>query len=113
MASSFVIKKARNGRFFFNLKAANGQTVLTSEMYNSKAAVTNGIKAVKANAGKKSQFERKTSKGGKPYFILLAGNKEPIGSSEEYSSNSAMENGIMAVGRAAAKAVTVDKTQPS
>jgi uncharacterized protein YegP (UPF0339 family) len=109
MAASFVIQKAKNGRFFFNLRAANNQTVLTSEMYNSKAAGMNGIAAIKKNAPKKSQFERKLSKSGKPYFVLLAANREPIGSSEVYSSRSAMENCIKAVQRAAAKAVIVDK----
>jgi uncharacterized protein YegP (UPF0339 family) len=109
MPASFVFQKANNGRFFFNLRAANHQTVLTSEMYSSKAACMKGIAAVKENARKKSQFERRVSKSGKPYFVLLAANKEPVGSSEMYSSRSAMENGIKAVQHAAAKAVVVEK----
>lgn len=43
-------KTAANGQFFFNLKAANSQTIGTSEMYTSAAARDKGIDSVKANA---------------------------------------------------------------
>ncbi len=39
-----------NGKQFFNLLAANGQVIGTSEMYESVAARDNGIKSVKAHA---------------------------------------------------------------
>lgn len=43
-------KVASNGKPFFNLKAANGQVIGTSEMYESTAARDNGIESVKSNA---------------------------------------------------------------
>lgn len=46
----FEIKIAKNGQHFFNLKAGNGQIILTSEMYTTKAACDNGIESVKKNA---------------------------------------------------------------
>lgn len=46
----FELKTAKNGDFFFNLTAANGQVIATSEMYKSKAAAENGIASVKTNA---------------------------------------------------------------
>jgi uncharacterized protein YegP (UPF0339 family) len=42
----FVITNRKNGEFQFNLKAANGQVILTSEGYNNKAACVNGIESV-------------------------------------------------------------------
>jgi uncharacterized protein YegP (UPF0339 family) len=36
MAAKFQIKKASNGEFMFNLKASNGETILTNEWYVSK-----------------------------------------------------------------------------
>jgi len=45
-------KRAANGQHFFNLTAANNQTIGTSEMYNSVAARDQGIESVKDNAPK-------------------------------------------------------------
>jgi len=42
-------KTAKNGKPYFNLKAANGQIIGTSEMYSSEAACENGITSVKKN----------------------------------------------------------------
>lgn len=43
-------KTASNGQFFFNLTAANQQTIGTSEMYTTASARDKGIASVKANA---------------------------------------------------------------
>ena len=37
MAAKFEIKKSANEQFMFNLKAANGEVILTSETYSPKA----------------------------------------------------------------------------
>lgn len=41
---------ASNGKFYFNLKATNGQIIGTSEMYESEAGRNNGITSVQKNA---------------------------------------------------------------
>jgi uncharacterized protein YegP (UPF0339 family) len=46
----FDRKEAKNGQFYFNLKATNGQVIGTSEMYKAKAGMENGIESVKKNA---------------------------------------------------------------
>ena len=50
MAVKFVLKKGSTGKFHFNLQAANGQVIATSEAYNSKESALNGIESVKKNA---------------------------------------------------------------
>ena len=50
MPGKFELKKARNGKFHFNLKATNGQIIATSEMYETKKAALNGIASVAKNA---------------------------------------------------------------
>ncbi|MBR9860005.1 YegP family protein [bacterium] len=42
--------EAKNGSFYFNLKAGNGEIIGSSEMYTTKAARDNGIESVKTNA---------------------------------------------------------------
>jgi uncharacterized protein len=97
MAGKFEIKKSPKGQFMFNLKAANGQIILTSEQYKDKAGAKGGIESVKKNASNENNYERKMSGKKEPYFVLKAANGQVIGMSEMYSSNSAMENGISAV----------------
>ena len=47
---SFILKKAKNDKFYFVLTAKNGQIIAQSEMYNSKDAAENGIRSVQENA---------------------------------------------------------------
>ena len=106
----FVITKRANGEFQFNLKAGNGQTILTSEGYTTKAACLNGIESVKTNSQDDDRYERKESSNGKPYFTLKAGNGQIIGSSEMYESTSARDNGIASVKSNAPDAEIDDQT---
>lgn len=93
----FSIKEGKNGQFYFNLKASNGQIILSSEGYTTKAACMNGVESVQKNSSNDSRYERKESSNGKPYFVLKAGNHQVIGKSELYESNASMENGIESV----------------
>jgi len=61
MAGKFVLKKGASGKFHFNLQAANGQVIATSETYESKESALKGIESVKTNAPA-AQVEDETSK---------------------------------------------------
>jgi uncharacterized protein len=93
----FVIKTAKNGEFFFNLKAGNGETILTSEMYTTKSSCKNGIESVQNNCTDDKKYDRKLSTSKKHYFVLRAGNNQIIGNSELYESSAGMESGIASV----------------
>ncbi len=113
MAAAFELKKTANGEFMFNLKAGNGEIILTSERYTSKGGAENGIESVRTNAPDDARYDRRESKAGEPYFVLKAGNGEIIGQSEMYSSTSACENGIESVKRNAPDAALKDRTEDS
>lgn len=93
----FIISTRKNGEFQFNLKAANGQVILSSEGYSSKAGCQNGIESVRKNSQDDSKFERLTAKDGSFYFNLKATNGQVIGSSQMYESDNGMEKGIESV----------------
>ena len=95
--SKFEIYKDRGGEFRFRLKAGNGQNILASEGYKAKSGCTNGIESVRTNSQDDDRYERLESSSGSPYFVLRATNGQVIGTSEMYSSFSAMENGIASV----------------
>ena len=106
----FEIKKDKAGKFRFNLKAGNGQVILSSQGYSSRSGCENGIDSVRNNSKKDGMFDRCEAKNGSPYFCLKSTNGQVIGSSEMYSSKSAMENGIASVKKNAGKAKVVDIT---
>jgi uncharacterized protein YegP (UPF0339 family) len=113
MAGTFDLKQGGNGQFMFNLKAGNGEVILTSELYKQKQSAIAGIDSVKANAGDDACYERKTAKNGQPFFVLTATNGQIIGKSEMYSSVSAMENGIQSVKNNGPVAAIEDSTEDS
>ena len=104
------LKTASNGQFRFNLKASNGQVILTSELYTEKRGALNGIESVKRNAPINERYERKANKNGEPYFVLKASNGQVVGQSETYSSTAAMEGGIESVKKNAPDAAIDDLT---
>jgi uncharacterized protein YegP (UPF0339 family) len=111
MTAVFDLKQGGNGQFMFNLKAGNGEVILTSELYKQKQSAIAGIDSVRVNAGDDTRYERKTAKNGQPFFVLIATNGQIIGKSEMYSSNSAMENGIQSVKENGPEAAIEDRTK--
>lgn len=110
MAAKFQLKQGGGGQFMFNLKAANGEVILTSELYKEKQSALAGIESVKANGPIEARYERKTASNGQAYFALKASNGQMIGKSEMYSSAAAMENGILSVMKNAPVAGIEDST---
>lgn len=94
----FEIFKSESGdKFYFRLKAKNGQIILSSQGYTSKGGCTNGIESVKSNAENDDAYERKEAVNGKFHFNLEAKNGQVIGKSQMYASTSSMETGISSV----------------
>ena len=108
MAGKYEITKTQNGKVLFNLKATNGQVILTSQMYENKDSALAGIESVKVNGSNDAQFERKVASNGQAYFNLKATNGQVIGKSETYKTTAAMENGISSVKKNASSAQIPD-----
>ena len=97
MSGWFELKKTPSGEFRFNLKAGNGEIILTSEGYKAKASAKNGIASVQKNCGDSSKYNKLVAKNGKFYFALKAANSQIIGSSQMYASESGRDNGVDSV----------------
>jgi uncharacterized protein YegP (UPF0339 family) len=110
MLGKFEIKKAKDGEFYFHLKAPNGQIILASEMYERKASALNGIQSVKKNSPDDKRYERKEARNGNFMFNLKAANHEVIGTSQTYTSSEACNHGIASVKTNAPKAKVLDET---
>ena len=107
----FIMRRVNSG-IKFDLKAANGQTILSSEVYTSEAACRKGMESVMKNAplarienqteeGWKTQvhpkFEVYRDKKGGYRFRLKARNGEIIAVSDSYHAKAGCMNGIESV----------------
>jgi uncharacterized protein len=108
MAGKFVVTKRDNGKYHFNLKAGNGEIILSSQMYTTKSGAMNGVDSVKTNGVVEARFDKRSSSKDQPYFVLKAGNGEIIGTSEMYTSTSGRDNGIASVMKNSADAKVDD-----
>jgi uncharacterized protein YegP (UPF0339 family) len=109
--AKFVVTKRQNGEFQFNLKAGNGEIILTSEGYAARAGCNTGIESVRKNASDDSKFDQKVSKDNRFYFNLKATNGQIIGVSEMYNTEAAREQGIESVKKNAPAADVADESQ--
>lgn len=105
----FIIKTGKDEQYYFSLKAGNGEKILASEGYTTKANCNNGIDSVKTNSQDDSKFEKKSSTNGKSYFVLKATNGQVIGTSEMYESTAGRDNGIATVKSNAPKATITEE----
>lgn len=110
VTGKFEIKKAKDGRFVFNLYAPNRVIVATSQVYSSSTAAVNGINSVIANAEKAPvedwtlkkepevlkfpKWEMYIDKGGQYRFKLYAANGSCICHSQGYTAKANCKNGI-------------------
>ena len=107
----FEVSTRTNGEFQFNLKAENGQVILTSQGYAGKDGCMNGIESVRKNGADESMFEKKEAANGKVYFNLKSSNGQIIGTSQMYADASGRDNGIASVGKNAPDAEVVEVTE--
>lgn len=106
---TFNVKTGADGQFYFNLKAANGQIILGSEGYTTRAACDNGIESVRKNAPEDGRYDKKESTNGKHYFNLKAGNGQVIGKGQMYADAAGRDNGIESVKTNAPDATVVEE----
>ncbi len=92
----FETFKGLDEKFYFHLKAENGQLVLHSQSYASKAGATGGIDTVRSNGVNAARYQVREAADGQFYFVLKAGNGKVIGNSELYDSKAGAEAGIEA-----------------
>lgn len=107
----FLIRKVKSG-IKFDLKAANGQTVLTSEVYTSQASCRKGMESIRKAAPlapvedltesgqvqkANPKFEVYTDKNGQFRFRLKSRNGKIIGISDGYRTKAGAFSGIESV----------------
>lgn len=121
MSARFEIKIAKNGEYMFNLFAANGKIVATSETYTTLQNCKGGIESIRANALSHTEdqteegytellcpkYEIFTDKEGKFRFHLRASNGEIVCASQGYTARASARAGIESIAENAPSAEIV------
>ncbi|MEG2870709.1 MAG: YegP family protein [Clostridium sp.] len=107
----FLIKKTEMG-IVFHLRAANGETIGVSQVYESEEACKKGIESVmkvaptagvedqtrsRSKELKNPKFEIYKDKGGKFRFRLKAHNGQEVLASQGYTAKASCKNGIQSI----------------
>ena len=118
--SRFILRQVLSG-YKFDLTAANGQVILSSEVYDTRSAAVKGIASVRTNAPKARvedqtgegwataahpKFELYQDRAGQYRFRLKARNGKIIGISESYTGKAGCLGGIESVMKNAPEAET-------
>ena len=121
---SFEIKKSKDGRFVFNLYAANKVIIATSQTYSSSQSALTGVSSVIANAEKAAiedqtlknftpqsfpKWEIYIDKAGQFRFRLLATNGSCVCHSQGYTQKTTCKKGIESIIRTV-KSAEIDKS---
>jgi uncharacterized protein YegP (UPF0339 family) len=122
MPHKFSIVPAKDKQFRVQF-GYNGEIMVWSENYKTKASASNCVESIKKNApgasvvdlkagetGKGYRFELAEAKNGQSYVRFVAANGEPMVVSETYKSRSSAKNCIKSVMTRAAGAAVSDET---
>jgi uncharacterized protein YegP (UPF0339 family) len=120
---NFDLEQASNGDWYFNLVAANGETIGTSQLYSTKAHAERGARTVRAlvrllrapasttGAARSEKFEIFKGEDGQSYFRLRAANGEIMLSSEGYTVKASAQKGIASVKANGSSAVNYEVSE--
>jgi uncharacterized protein YegP (UPF0339 family) len=97
MSGWYELHQNEKGTFSFVLKAGNGEVILRSEGYETRASAENGIASVQKNSPNAASYERSDAADGRFYFNLKAANHQVIGTSQMYKSAASRDAGIESV----------------
>lgn len=90
----FQIFRGLDGKYYFHVRARNGEIVLQSQGYASSSGAKNGANSVNTNGSNPARYTVLPAADGRFYFTLKAGNGQVIGRSEMYETKSNAERGI-------------------
>lgn len=92
--AKFQTFKGLDGKYYFHARAANGEIVLQSQAYTTKASANAGISSVQTNGVIASRYSVLPAADGSYYFVLKAANGQVIAVGESYVSKSNAQRGV-------------------
>ncbi len=88
-----------DSKYYFHFRDGDGDFIIVSQGYSSKAAAQNGLESVLTNTRNADHFDQKASPNGSHYFDLKASNGQIVATSLAYDSEKELQatiNNLMA-----------------
>jgi uncharacterized protein len=89
--ASFQVFRGLDGQYYFHLRSGNGQIVLQSEGYTTRASAVGGTASVRDHGTSLDRYQVRDAADGQAYFVLIASNGRIIGVSETLASRANAE----------------------
>ncbi|MCA3015427.1 MAG: YegP family protein [Myxococcaceae bacterium] len=93
----FEVFRGLDGKSYFHLRAKNGEIVLQSQGYASRASATAGVQSVQTNGLVAARYAVLPAVDGRFYFVLKATNGQTIARGQLYASKANAERGVETV----------------
>jgi uncharacterized protein YegP (UPF0339 family) len=106
--AKFQVFAGIDGRYYFHLRADNGEIVLQSQAYTRRTSAVDGTSSVRDNGVDPANYEIRAAQNGQAYFVLKAANGQVVGVSESYASESNAQRGIDTVSQLIADGTVID-----
>jgi hypothetical protein len=103
----FEVFTGEDKKFYFHLRAGNGEIVLGSQGYTAKASAIAGIASVESNGVVASRWQTFTAIDGEYGIRLVAGNGQTIGAGELYTTKESASDAVATISAMLASSVTV------
>jgi len=96
-SAKFDVFQGSDGDYYFSFIAPNGEKMMQSEGYTSKAACETGVASTIQNAPDTHNVAILESTDSQWYFIVKGNNGEVVATSEMYTTKASAERGAKAV----------------
>ena len=100
---NFEIVKTEQGKYYYVLKASNGQQILKGYQFGTEGKARDAIVRVRQQAVDDANFDQR-HENEQFYFFLKDAEGKAIGRSENYTTEAAMKRGIESVKKTAPEA---------
>jgi uncharacterized protein YegP (UPF0339 family) len=95
-STHFDVFRGIDGKYYFHLKANNGQIILQSQAYTARASATAGANSVAVNGIIAARYQVLAAADGSFFFRLRAANGQLIGRGQLYTTQASAEAGVTA-----------------
>jgi hypothetical protein len=95
--SRFQVFRGLDAKYYFHLRAQNGEIVLQSQAYSRKSSAQGGIASVRTNGTDSRRFVVREAADGQYYFVLTSSNGQTIGVSELFVSRTSAERAVQSI----------------
>jgi uncharacterized protein YegP (UPF0339 family) len=112
MGPRIILTQSVTGHYSYNLRASDGQLLLTSPCFTDRDTAISRINSTRALARRDGNYEVYSAGGGRYYFELKDNKWEMLGASTIYSDEQSVQKGIYSLKCCAKASKLLDMTIP-